>query len=78
MKNFPKIEIEERRNLLMPMNINFLRQSKGMFLLKLEGWETSWGIETYLNICKKEDICIYDLFSDNLEEQILFIKEKVT
>ncbi len=78
IKAWPEIELEERRKLLMPMNIDFLKKSKGMLLLKLEGWDTSWGLKTYLDICAKEGIPVYELSLENLEEQIIEFRKKVS
>lgn len=50
------IMLEERRKLLMPMNLNFLYQPLGVLLLKIEGWESSWGLRQYIEICEKNRI----------------------
>ncbi|MBS0186202.1 MAG: hypothetical protein JSS34_07715 [Proteobacteria bacterium] len=67
---FPNITQENRCQLLMPMNLDLLCQSKGMVLLKIEGWDTSSGIQQYLTICQKTHIPIYDLLPEALEFQI--------
>lgn len=67
---FPVMEWEDRRKLLMPMNMNFLLNSQGMILLKLEGWDVSWGIKQYLTVCEKENIKIYDLYPDNIDSRV--------
>ncbi|HQS84043.1 MAG: hypothetical protein B7Y25_06500 [Alphaproteobacteria bacterium 16-39-46] len=68
---FPKIQLEDRCKLLMPMNTDFLCQSRGMVLLKIEGWNTSSGLQHYFDICQKNHIPIYDLFPEDLEAQII-------
>jgi hypothetical protein len=49
-----------------------------MILLKLNGWEQSWGIKAYLDICEKEKIPVYELLPENLESQIVAFKEKMS
>ena len=68
---FPDIQLEDRCKLLMPMNTDFLCQSRSMILLKIEGWDTSSGLQHYQDICQKNHIKIYDLFPDHLEAQII-------
>lgn len=74
MEYFPKIEGKDRRSLLMPMNMDFLLKSQGMLFLKLEGWESSWGIQQYLEMCDRESMPIYDLHPKDLEEQMQALK----
>lgn len=68
---FPAAELENRRKLLMPMNIDFLYGAKAVILLKLSGWNVSWGISQYLKVCSKENIDIYELEEENLDQNLL-------
>lgn len=70
IEEFPKQELESRRRLLMPMNIDFLINARAMILLKLAGWEESWGISQYLEICSRENIQVYDLYEETLESDL--------
>lgn len=67
---FPNIKADNRCNLLMPMNIEFLRSSKAIFLLKIPGWETSWGLQQYFRVAKEESLKIYDLYLETLDDDI--------
>lgn len=67
---FEDVTLEKRRELLMPMNMDFLANAQGMLLLKTQGWDSSWGIQKYLDYCSKNKIKIYDLTSDNLDQSM--------
>lgn len=54
----------------MPMNLEFLSHAKAMILVKLKGWETSWDIQQYLNVCEEEKILVHDLFSENIDSNV--------
>ncbi len=64
---FPEKELENRRSLLMPMNMDFLLSAKSMILLKLQNPVNSWGINQYLEACSKEKIKIYELDEQDLD-----------
>lgn len=67
---FEDIHLDDRRKLLMPMNMNFLHRSAGVIFLKVPGWDTSWGIQEYKKICKQKHIPTYELDIDQLEKNI--------
>jgi hypothetical protein len=56
---FQDIALDDRRELLMPMNMNFLYKSNGMILLMIPGWDQSWGINHYIEQCKERNIPIF-------------------
>lgn len=68
------IKLEERRKLLMPMNLDFLYRSAGVLLLKIEGWDTSWSVQHYIEICHKSGIPLYDLDPEQLEKTLLMLE----
>jgi hypothetical protein len=45
----------------MPMNIDFIYRSSGVILVKVKGWDSSWGIKQYINVCNSSDIPIFEL-----------------
>lgn len=70
IKSFSSINFEHRRELLMPMNINFLHRSAGVLILKIEGWDKSWGMKQYIEVCNNNDMPLYELNPENLEETL--------
>lgn len=54
----------------MRMNIDFLANSHAMILLKVGGWDVSWGIKNYVSYCSKNNISVCELSPDNLEQNI--------
>lgn len=50
---------EERRNLIMPYDLQLLKHSKGMIILTLEGWESSKGVREEIKFCQFHCIDIY-------------------
>jgi hypothetical protein len=51
--------LEERRMIFMNYLLEFLRASKGMILLTMEGWDKSWGANQELIYCKNNQIPVY-------------------
>lgn len=68
IKSFDSINIEMRRELLMPMNLNFLYRSAGVIIFKTDGWNKSWGMKQYLETCSKNDLPIYELYPGQMEK----------
>lgn len=64
------IDLEERRALLMPMNLDFLYRANALILLKCDGWDTSWGLKHYFEVCQNQNIPIYDLDPANLDQNL--------
>ena len=67
---FPSIELENRRQLLMPMNIQFLRSSKAMILVKIPGWDTSWGLQEYFRVTKEENLKTYEISLETFDKDL--------
>lgn len=53
--------LEKRRALIMPYLFEFLKVSKGMILVQVEGWEKSWGIKQELKFCQEYEIPIFTM-----------------
>lgn len=64
---------EDRRNLFMPYDLQLLKQSRGMILLALEGWENSKGVLEEIEFCKFHRI---DIYKTTLESLTPFSFEK--
>ena len=56
-----------RREVLMPMNLALLQNSKGMILLKLPGFDSSSGIAGYINTCEELHIPIFEVEFNGME-----------
>lgn len=54
----------------MPMNIDFLSNAAGALILIIEGWDTSWGLAQYLEVCRKEGIAVFDLVPGEIEKTL--------
>ena len=50
---------DERRALLMPVDIELLHRCDGMIVLKLEGWQDSIGMRAEINFCQAKGIPVY-------------------
>ncbi len=57
---------EERRQLVMPYLLDFLKVSKGMILITVEGWQNSWGVRQELIFCQEHKIPVYKINPDQL------------
>lgn len=53
--------MEERRKIVMPYLIEFLKVSKGMILVTVEGWQNSWGVRQELIFCQENNIPLYKI-----------------
>jgi hypothetical protein len=61
--------VEQRQSLILPYDFSFLKRAAAMILLKLDGWEKSYGVEKELEFCCENKIqtfaYTYDqIFSD--------------
>ena len=67
---------EERRKLVMPYLFDFLKVSKGMILIKVEGWQDSWGVRQELEFCQKHNIPVYMIDPDQIDGDLkqIFVK----
>lgn len=66
--NLPSLE--KRRAVVMPYLLDFLRVSKGLILIKVEGWQNSWGVQQELNFCQENQIPVYTMSSDQVYENL--------
>jgi len=41
--------------------LSFLKASKGMILVTMEGWEKSWGVNLELKFCQEHQIPVYKI-----------------
>ena len=53
MMAFSDFSLEERRELLLPYDFSLLRGAKGMIVLKLEGWDKSYGVAREIELCEE-------------------------
>ena len=53
------MSIEKRREIVMPYLFDFLRVSKGLILITINGWQESWGIQQELKFCHETQIPVY-------------------
>jgi len=56
--------LEKRREIVMPYLFDFLRVSKGLILISLEGWQNSWGVRQELKFCHDFQIPVYKMESN--------------
>lgn len=53
------ISLEKRREIVMPYLFDFLKVSKGLVLVCLNGWRESWGIRGRAQVLsRKQNTCI--------------------
>ncbi len=67
--------IEERRQIIFPYLLTFLKASKGMIVVTMEGWKESWGVRQELQFCQENQIPVYTVDPDEASgdlSQILF------
>lgn len=58
--------VDERKNLILPYDFSFLGRSSAMILLKLDGWEKSYGVEKELEFCCKYKIPTFGYTYDQI------------
>ena len=73
MKTYSDFTLEERRSLILDFDFSLLRASKGMIVLKIDGWEQSYGVKAEINLCQELSLPVYYL--DPLELDAGFNKE---
>jgi hypothetical protein len=69
--NFPSFE--EGRGKMMAYLLDFLKVSKGMILLTMEGWQKSWGVNQELIFCQQNNIPVYIMSPDQVTKNISHI-----
>jgi len=61
---------EERRQIVFPYLLNFLKVSKGMILVTMEGWKDSWGVQQELKFCQETQIPVYKIDPDQIPSDL--------
>ena len=56
---FDADDVQERRTIFMSFCKSILRHARGMIVLKLDGWEESWGVQQEVKFCKEKGIPIF-------------------
>lgn len=67
---------EERRCLLFTYLLDFLKVSKGMILVTMEGWKESWGAQQELKFCQENHIPIYRVDPNKIPDDLSQILSK--
>lgn len=67
MKTFNEFTLEERRTKILDFDFTLLKASKCMIVLKIEGWEQSYGVKAEIDLCNQLAIPIKYLNPDHLE-----------
>ena len=67
MRNYDDFTLEERRTLILDFDFSLLRASKGMIILKIEGWKESYGVSKEVECCQKHAIPIRYLVPEDLD-----------
>lgn len=68
--------LEKRREVVMPYLFDFLKVSKGLVLIKAEGWEKSWGIQQELVFCQKAHIPVFTMEVNEIQTNLPHILSK--
>ena len=58
MKTFNQFTLEERRSLILDFDFSLLKSSKGMIVLKIDGWRDSYGVKAEIDLCNQLSIPI--------------------
>ena len=61
LANNLRLTRDQRRALLMPIDLELLKRATGMIMLKLEGWKESQGMKEEILFCQSEKIPYYEL-----------------
>ena len=70
MKTYNDFSLEERRSVILDFDFSLLAASKGMIVLKIEGWEESYGVGKEIEFCKKNDIAIHYYTPEEIESGV--------
>ena len=73
------LTLEQRRDVIMPYLLDFLKVSKGLLLITAEGWKTSWGIKQEVLFCLEHGIPVFKIAPEQLFEDLaLLLKVPLT
>lgn len=67
MRTFDQFTLEERRSKILEFDFSLLKSSKGMIVLKIDGWDKSFGVKAEIELCQKLSIPIKYLDPEALE-----------
>lgn len=62
--------LEERRDFIMPYLLDFLKVSKGMVLITIDGWQNSWGVQQELKFCHEHKIPVYSMNPNEIHSDL--------
>lgn len=68
--------LEKRREVVMPYLFDFLKVSKGLVLIKAEGWEKSWGIQQELVFCQEAHIPVFTMEVNEVQTNLPHVLSK--
>lgn len=68
--------LDKRREVIMPYLFDFLRVSKGLLLLKAEGWQKSWGVQQELSLCHEVHIPVFTMEIEDINKDLPSILTK--
>lgn len=57
---------DERRRLMLAYLLDFLKVSKGVILVTMDGWKESWGVQQELKFCQENRIPVYKIDPNSL------------
>lgn len=63
--------LEERRELILPFDFTLLRASRGMIVLKIPGWDRSYGVSKEIELCAELGLPVHYLEPTELAEAAL-------
>lgn len=66
--NFPSTE--ERRRIIFSYLLEFLKVSRGMILVTMEGWKESWGVQQELKFCQENQIAVYKIDPNQISSDL--------
>ncbi|MBI2707288.1 MAG: DUF1937 family protein [Proteobacteria bacterium] len=62
--------LEKRREIIMPYLFDFLKVSKGLILIKIDGWQKSWGVQQELKFCREAHIPVFTMQADEIAKNL--------
>lgn len=60
--------LEERRSLMLDFDFSLLRAARGMIVLEIEGWESSFGVKAEIDLCRELGKPVKYLHPDDLTD----------
>lgn len=67
MNHYGDFTLEERRTLILDFDFSLLLASKGMIVLKIDGWDESYGVSKEIELCKEKSIPVKYLQPEDLD-----------